>query len=92
MAKLIRVSDTKAYRVSIIQMGPNVKGEEKKPKYLSVRQMYCTQKDPGNWKPSYSGMTIPLDICTRIIKAMISVFKDPEQKVEVIEEKKKGKK
>lgn len=91
MAKLIKISDTKAYRVSVIQMGKNEKGESKKPRLLSIRQMYATQKDP-TWKPAYQGITIPLDICARVIKAMIAVFKDPDQKVEVIEPKEKKKK
>lgn len=90
MAKLIKISPTKAYRISIIQMGKNVKREPKKPLLLSIRQMYATAKDP-EFKPAYQGITIPLDICSRVIKAMIAVFKDPEPKVEIIEPKKKGK-
>lgn len=88
MSKLVKISATKAYRVSIIQMGANVKGEPKKPRLLSIRQMYATEKDP-EYKPAYQGITIPLDICARIIKAMIAVFKDPDPQVEVIEPREK---
>jgi hypothetical protein len=89
MAKLIKVSETSAYHISIIQMGDNEKGKPKKPKMLSIRKMYCTQKDK-TWKPAYQGMTIPLDICARILKGMIAVYKDLDQVVEVIEPKKRG--
>lgn len=86
MAKLIKLSDHKAYRISIIQMGRNVKGEERKPKMLSIRQMYKTKKDPDTWKPGYGGITIPLgNFGKRIIRAIIAVFKDPEPKIEIIE-------
>jgi hypothetical protein len=90
MSKLIKISDTKAYRISIIQMGANVKGEAKKPKLLSIRQMYATKKDP-TFKPAYQGITIPLDIGARVIKGLIAVFKDKEAKVEIILPKEKEK-
>jgi hypothetical protein len=90
MAKLIKISDTTAFRISVIQMGKNVKGEPKQVKRLSVRQMYCTKKDP-TWKPGYAGMTISFDIFERIVKAMNAVYNDPEQKIEIIEKKPKGK-
>lgn len=96
MAKLVIVTPTKAYRISIIQMGANVKGEARKPKLLSIRQMYRTKKEPDVWKPGYGGITLPLDnIGKRIIRAIIAVFKDPDQKVEVIaakDDKKSSKK
>lgn len=85
MAKLVVVTPSKAYRISIIQMGDNVKGDARKPKLLSIRQMYKTQKEPDIWKPGFGGITLPLDnIGKRIIRAIIAVFKDPDQKVEVI--------
>ncbi len=86
MAKLVKLSANKAYRVSIIQMGRNVKGEERKPKLLSIRQMYTTKKEPDEWKPGRGGITIPMGgFGKRIIRAIIAVFKDPDQKIEVIE-------
>lgn len=91
MAKLIKINDTKAYRIGIIQMGKNVKGEPKKPRLLSIRQMYKTKKEPDVWKPGYAGITIPLgDIGKRILRAIVAVFKDEDPKVEVIEVKDKG--
>lgn len=84
MAKLIKVSPTKAYRISIIRMAD----DKEKTKYLSIRQMYATAKDP-EYKPGYQGITIPMDIASRIIKALITVFKDKEAKVEVIQKKEK---
>lgn len=88
MAKLIKISDTKAYRISVIQMGANVKGEAKKPKFLSIRQMYATKKDP-TFKHGRQGVTINMDDTQRVIKAMIAVFKDTDTKVEIIESKDK---
>lgn len=79
---LIKINDTKAFRVEIIQMGSK-KGS---PRFLSIRQMYCTKKDT-TWKPSRQGLTLPLDIVPRILKACIKVFKDPDPKINVIEDK-----
>ena len=83
MAKLIKISDTSAYRVSIIQMGDNSQ------KLLSLRKMYRTKKDPDNWQPAYQGMTIPLEEAERVLKAMSRVINDPNYKVEVIERESK---
>lgn len=93
MAKLIKISATKAIRISVIQMGKKVKGQPAPPKLLSIRQMYATTKDPV-FKPAYQGITLNIesDEAKRVIKAMIAVFKDPDQKVEIIEPKSKGKK
>lgn len=85
MAKLIRVSDTKAYRISVIRM----EDDKEKTRYLSLRQMYKTKKEPDEWKPGFQGITIPMDIGSRIIKGLIAVYKDKDAKVEVIKKKEK---
>ena len=59
MAKLIRVSDTKAYRME----GVEIKGE----RYVSIRQMYATKKDPA-LKPSRNGINIPIEQAEKIAK------------------------
>jgi len=63
MAKLIKVSETSAYRVSIIQMGDNPQ------KLLSLRKMYKTKK-VTEWTPAYQGMTVPIESAARVLKAM----------------------
>lgn len=82
MAVLIKVSETKAYRISLIRMAD----DKEKTTYLSIRQMYQTKKAP-EWKPGYQGLTIPLDLCKRIIKGMIKIYQDKEQKIEIIQKK-----
>lgn len=74
MAKLIKVSDTKAYRIEAIRME---KGGEK---LISIRQMYATKKDP-TLKPGYQGMTIPADLSPRVIKAIEALIEADEYKV-----------
>ena len=86
MAKLIKVSETSAYRVSIIRMAD----DKDKKKFLSIRKMYKTKKEPDEWKPAYQGLTIPLDITARILRACVSVFKNrDEEKIEIIPKKEK---
>lgn len=86
MAKLIKISDTSAYRISIIRMAD----DKEKTRYLSIRKMYKTKKEPDEWKPAYQGLTIPIDITARIMKACVSVFKNrDEEKIEVITKKEK---
>lgn len=85
MAKLVKVSDSKAYRISVIRMAD----DKEKTTYLSIRQMYKTKKEPDEWKPGYQGITISMDIGARIIKALIAVFKDKDAKIEVIKKKEK---
>lgn len=84
MAKLIKVSDSKAYRVSLIRM----EEDKEKKVYLSIRQMYRTKKEPDDWKPGYQGLTFPLDIVTRILKAVKKVS-ESDDKPEVIKKKEK---
>lgn len=81
MAKLIKLSETSAVRISIVRIKSN---GNKGPKMLSVRKMYCTKKAPDKWLPTKQGITLSFDICAKIIKGMIAVYKDPDQKVEVI--------
>lgn len=83
MAKLIKVSETQAYRVGLIQMGKRKKGEEAKPVYLSIRQMYKTKKEPDRWKPGFKGITIEVSLVRRLVKAIKTVLAD--DKVEIIE-------
>lgn len=91
--KLIKLSDSSAIQVGIIQMGKNVKGEPKKEKYLSIRKMYKTKKDK-DWKVGYQGITLPLtDLGKKVIKAIITIYKNrDEEEVQIIEPKEKGKK
>ncbi len=92
--KLIKLSDSSAIQVGIIQMGKNVKGEAKKEKYLSIRKMYKTKKDK-DWQVGYQGITLPLtDLGKKVIKAIITIYKSrDEEEVQVIEPKeRKGKK
>ena len=56
---LIRISETKAYSVT----GVLIEGE----RYISIRQMYATQKDP-TFKPSRKGITVPVDEFRPIVK------------------------
>lgn len=59
MAKLVKVSSTKAYRME----GVEIKGD----RFVSIRQMYCTQKD-STWKHSRNGINIPIDQADKIAK------------------------
>lgn len=63
MSKKITVSPTKAYRVE----GLLIKGE----KYVSVRQLYATKKDP-EFKIGRQGITFALTDLARIQKALSS--------------------
>ena len=88
--KLIKLSDSSAIQVGILQMGKNVKGEPKKEKYLSIRKMYKTKKDP-EWKVGYQGITIPLtDLGKKVIKAVVLIWKNKDdEEVQIIEKKEK---
>lgn len=55
----IIVSESSSYKIQ----GILIKG---KP-YVSIRQFYRTKKDP-KWKPSRSGMTVPLELAPFITK------------------------
>jgi hypothetical protein len=82
---IIKVSESKAYRIQLIRMH-SAKGDPKNPVLLSIRQLYKTKKSP-EWKPAYQGITFPMDIAARVIKGLIKVFKDKDQEVEVIKKK-----
>lgn len=62
MAKLIKVSPTKAFRIEAVQVG-EVQG-------ISIRQMYATQKDP-KYKPARQGMFLPVEdgVAERVLRA-----------------------
>ena len=64
MAKLIKISPTKAYRVE----GIKIKGQD----YISIRQMYATAKDP-KYKPAKQGITVPDEIRGRLLKSIKSI-------------------
>lgn len=88
MAKLIRVSATKAFRIEAIQVG-DVQG-------ISVRQMYATRTDP-KFKPARQGMFLPIedDVAVRVLRAAgkMAVSEDTEFVVlEPAEKPKRGKK
>jgi hypothetical protein len=72
--KLIELSETKAYKVEAIKM-------EDGSKFLSVRQMYATKADPGNFKPGRQGMTLPWgDEGLNVLREAGKLMKDPETK------------
>lgn len=64
MAKLIKVTATKSYRME----GVEIKGERS----VSIRQMYCTTKD-STWKPSRNGINIPIDQAEKIAKYLKAI-------------------
>ncbi len=59
---LVEVTDNKAYQVESIK----IRGK----KYVSVRQMYKTRKDPENWKHGKQGMTVEVDHLEALLKKM----------------------
>lgn len=75
MAKLIAVSDTKAYRVSKIQMDAD------SPVLISVRQMY-KKKGQESWLPAKQGLTVDPQYLPRLIKALEAM--ESESKVEIL--------
>lgn len=64
MAKLIKVSDNKAYRVEAIE----VSGK----KFISIRQLYQTRKAPGKWQIGRAGVSLPIEdaVSERVVKAV----------------------
>lgn len=75
----VKVSEHKAYNIELIRM------EKKGPVFLSIRQMYCTKKDP-NWKPGRNGLMLPIaedkdgkSEARRILKAMVKTLKNEDQ-------------
>lgn len=84
MAKLIKVSDSKAYRVSLIRMAD----DKENTVYLSIRQLYKTKKEPDDWKPGYQGITFPLGLVGRVLKAVKKVSEGGDEP-EVIKKKEK---
>lgn len=65
MAKIIKISPTKAYSVEgvVIQDQPMV----------SIRQMYATKKDP-KFKHGRKGITIGIDELPRVMRAIKATF------------------
>ena len=67
MAKRIEISPNKAYRVE----GIEISGE----KYVSIRQLYKTKKQPDEWQVGRQGVTLPLKESERIAKAIVAIAK-----------------
>lgn len=67
MAKLVKVSDNKAYRIEGIQIGDQ--------QMISVRQMYKTQKDPDTWKPGRT-VTLDIEVAARVGKHIQAMAED----------------
>jgi hypothetical protein len=76
MAKLVKVSPTKAYRIEAIQIDDN--------QMISIRQMYATKKDP-KLKPGRQGLTIPLEQAERVAKWIKQLATDPNTEFTVLE-------
>lgn len=79
---LVKISKTKAYKVEQVQL------EKGGTVFLSVRQMYATQKDP-EYKPGRNGLMLPLaeeedtegrSEATRVLKALKKVLANEEGK------------
>jgi hypothetical protein len=75
---LIKVSDSKAYRIELIRM------EKKGPVFLSIRQLYKTKKNP-EWMPGRNGLTLPVaegedgkSEARRVIKGLVKALKNEE--------------
>ena len=60
MAKLIKLSETKAIRME----GVEINGA----KSVSIRQMYQTKKSEGKWMPARNGISIPIENAEKIAK------------------------
>jgi hypothetical protein len=73
MAKIVKVSETKAYKIEAIE----IEGK----KMISIRQLYQTKKDP-NWKAGRNGITIPYDeegaIPLKVIRVIKKMVEDPD--------------
>jgi Transcriptional Coactivator p15 (PC4) len=69
MAKLIKVSPTKAYRME----GVEIKGE----RYVSIRQMYATKNDP-QYKHGKQGLNIPIENAEKIAKYLKAIAEGDE--------------
>jgi hypothetical protein len=78
MAKLIKVSPTKAFRVEAVQVG-EVQG-------ISIRQMYATQKDP-KYKPARQGMFLPIEdsVAERVLRTAGKMAVNPDTEFTVLE-------
>ena len=73
MAKIIKLTETKAYRVE----GVSIKGAN----YVSIRQLYKTKKKPEEWSIGYQGVTIPADASDRLIKAVKAITAEGKFKI-----------
>lgn len=69
---IVEVSENKAYRIESIKI--------KDKKYVSVRQMYKTRKEPDNWKPGRQGLTIEVDDLEAVLKKAKVVGARPDSK------------
>lgn len=75
----VKISDTKAYQIE----GITANGVP----MVSIRQLYATRKDPGNFKLGRQGVTIPAEDLSRIVKALRHVHgQDWDQWPEVMGE------
>lgn len=81
MAKLVKVSATKAYRIEAIEIGD--------AQMISVRQMYATKKDP-KLKPGRQGITIPLEQAVRVAKWIKQLATDPNTEFTILESRNGG--
>lgn len=69
----VTISKFKAIRIE----GVEIKGKN----YVSLRQLYCTEKAP-EWKPARQGITIPVDddVAAKIARAIMKISKGDEFK------------
>lgn len=83
MAKLVKISDSNAYRIEAIELN----GEQ----YISVRQMY-KRKGDTKFNPGRNGVTLPLEQAARIAKHITGLAESDETEFVKIEPAKRGKK
>ena len=85
MAKLIKVSATKAYRIEAVQVG-EVQG-------INIRQMYATAKDP-KYKPARQGVFLPIEesVAERVLRTAGKMAVSPDTEFTVLEPAEKPKK
>lgn len=78
MAKLIKISATKAFRIEAVQVGEH--------QGISIRQMYATQKDP-KYKPARQGIFLPIDdaAAERVLRAAGKMAVNPDTEFTVLE-------
>jgi hypothetical protein len=77
MAKIVKVSDTKGYRIEPVQIGDQ--------QMVSIRQMYRTQKEPDVWKFGRNGLTINVEVAARIGQHVINMATDENTDFKVLD-------